>query len=79
MQLETKQKIKQNKIELENLLFSVLMNDWLATKNGNWDAVTYDKAVKSINRHIIPAFGERNYLEIAPHEWLDFLEVCRKI
>ncbi|WP_168382961.1 tyrosine-type recombinase/integrase [Acinetobacter indicus] len=72
VQLETKQKIKQNKIERENLLFSVLMNDWLATKNGNWDAVTYDKAVKSINRHIIPAFGERNYLEIAPHEWLDF-------
>lgn len=72
VQLETKQKIKQNKIEQENLLFSVLMNDWLATKDGNWDAITYDKAVKSINRHIIPAFGERNYLEIAPHEWLDF-------
>lgn len=72
VQLETKRKIKQYKIEQENLLFSVLMNDWLATKNGNWDAVTYDKAVKSINRHIIPAFGERNYLEIAPHEWLDF-------
>jgi len=73
VQLETKQKIKQNKIEQENLLFSVLMNDWLATKNGNWDTVTYDKAVKSINRHITPNFGHRNYLEIAPHhEWLDF-------
>ena len=72
VQLETKQKTKQKKIELGNLLFSVLMDDWLATKKGNWDDVTYDKAVKSIHRHIIPAFGHRSYLEIAPHEWLEF-------
>ena len=32
VQLETKQKTKQKKIELGNLLFSVLMDDWLATK-----------------------------------------------
>ncbi|MFM9797412.1 tyrosine-type recombinase/integrase, partial [Streptomyces turgidiscabies] len=40
----------------------------------NWDSVTYDKAVKSINRHIIPEFGERNYTEITPQEWLDFFQ-----
>ena len=70
--IQTKADIQQQQVDKENLLFSVLMNDWLATKNGNWDAVTYDKAVKSIHRHIMPTFGHRSYLEIAPHEWLDF-------
>lgn len=70
--IQTKADIQQQQVDKENLLFSVLMNDWLTTKNGNWDAVTYDKAVKSIHRHIMPTFGHRSYLEIAPHEWLDF-------
>ncbi|MDN5648770.1 MAG: tyrosine-type recombinase/integrase [Acinetobacter sp.] len=71
---ETKETIRQKKIVELDAQFQQLMNDWLLTKLNNWDSVTYDKAVKSINRHIIPEFGERNYTEITPQEWLDFFQ-----
>ena len=71
---ETKESIRQQKIVEADALFSKLMDDWLLTKVNNWDAVTYDKAVKSINRHIIPEFGHRNYAEISPQDWLVFFQ-----
>ena len=71
---ETKESIRQQKIIEADALFSKLMDDWLLTKVNNWDAVTYDKAVKSINRHIIPEFGHRNYAEIPPQDWLIFFQ-----
>lgn len=71
---ETKESIRQQKIIEADALFSKLMDDWLLTKVNNWDAVTYDKAVKSINRHIIPEFGHRNYAEISPQDWLIFFQ-----
>lgn len=70
--IQTRADIKQQQADQDNLMFGVLMKDWLATKEPSWDAVTYDKAVKSIERHIIPAFGHRDYSQIEPQEWLDF-------
>lgn len=73
-QLNTRKSVKQQKIENENLRFKVLMFDWLDTKQSNWGADTYDKAVKSIKRHIIPAFGDRDFTAISPKEWFDFFQ-----
>ena len=73
-EVKTKVTIKQKQIATNSMMFSTLMTDWLATKVNNWDEVTYDKAVKSINRHIIPEFGHRDYSEITPQEWLGFFK-----
>ena len=73
-EVKTKVTIKQKQIATNSMMFSTLMTDWLATKVNNWDEVTYDKAVKSIHRHIIPVFGHRDYSEITPQEWLGFFK-----
>lgn len=70
----TKKTIKQKVKEEENMKFKVLMSDWLNTKKSHWGEVTYEKAVKSINRHIIPVFGQRNFTSISPKEWFDFFQ-----
>ncbi|AWL29226.1 integrase [Acinetobacter defluvii] len=72
--LTTRKMVNQQKIENENLRFKVLMFDWLDTKKSNWGFDTYDKAVKSIKRHIIPEFGERDFTAISPKEWFDFFQ-----
>lgn len=41
---------------------------------GSWGETTFDKAQKSINRHIIPKFGARDFTEITPKEWFDFFQ-----
>ena len=73
-EVQTKVTIKQKQIATTSMMFSTLMGDWLATKVNNWDEVTYDKAVKSIHRHIIPEFGHRDYSQITPQEWLSFFK-----
>ena len=73
-EIQTKVSAKQAQTAATNMTFSTLINDWLATKVNNWDEVTYDKAVKSIYRHIIPEFGHRNYSQITPQEWLSFFK-----
>ena len=73
-EVHTKVSTKQKQVAEANMMFSTLINDWLATKVNNWDEVTYDKAVKSIYRHIIPEFGHRDYSEISPQEWLGFFK-----
>lgn len=72
--LETRKHIKQQQQEIESQKFSKLMNEWLDTRKSAWGETTFDKAQKSINRHIIPKFGERNFTEIAPKEWFDFFQ-----
>ncbi|AUX86936.1 integrase [Acinetobacter sp. ACNIH2] len=73
-ELVTKKSIKQKAEEAENMKFKVLMSEWLDTKKFHWDDVTFDKAVKSIERHIIPVFGQRNFTSISPKEWFDFFQ-----
>ena len=72
--LETRKQTKQKQQEIEDQKFSKLMNEWLDTKKSVWGVTTFDKAQKSINRHIIPKFGERNFTEILAKEWFDFFQ-----
>ena len=73
-EVHTKVSTKQKQVAEANMMFSSLISDWLATKENKWDAVTYEKAEKSINRHIIPEFGSRDYSKISPQEWLEFFQ-----
>ena len=72
--LETKKHIKQQQQQIKGQKFSILMEEWLDTRKSAWGATTFDKAQKSINRHIIPKFGERDFTEITPKEWFDFFQ-----
>ena len=74
----SRRSIKQQAIESENQRFKVLMLDWLDTKKSNWGHDTFDKAVKSINRHIIPKFGHRDFTTISPKEWFDFFQSLQR-
>jgi integrase len=74
----SRRSIKQQAIESENQRFKVLMLDWLDTKKSNWGYDTFDKAVKSINRHIIPKFGHRDFTTISPKEWFDFFQSLQR-
>ncbi|WP_151716643.1 tyrosine-type recombinase/integrase [Acinetobacter sp. TUM15071] len=72
--LETRKYLKQKQQGIEGKKFSKLMNEWLDTRKSAWGETTFDKAQKSINRHIIPKFGERDFTEITPKEWFDFFQ-----
>ncbi|WP_278397423.1 tyrosine-type recombinase/integrase [Acinetobacter venetianus] len=72
--LETRKQVKNKQQEIAQKKFNVLMNEWLDTKKSSWGEETFDKAKKSINRHIIPKFGERDFTEITPKEWFDFFQ-----
>lgn len=72
--LETRKHIKLKEQEIEGQKFSILMEEWLDTRKSAWGETTFDKAQKSINRHIIPKFGARDFTEITPKEWFDFFQ-----
>lgn len=72
--LETRKHIKQQRQEIDGQRFSILMAEWLDTRKSAWGATTFEKAQKSINKHVIPKFGERNFTEITPKEWFDFFQ-----
>lgn len=63
---------QQNK--KETLYFQNLMCDWLNIKVKQWGEVTYNKAEKSIYKHLIPAFGGRDYVDIPAKEWFEFFQ-----
>lgn len=70
--IETRKQVKKKQQEIVQRRFDFLMNEWLDTKKKSWGEDTFEKAKKSINRHIIPKFGERDFTEITPTEWLEF-------
>ena len=72
--LETRKETKSKKLVVAQRKFNILMNEWLDTKKSSWGKETFDKAQKSINRHIIPKFGDRDFAEITPKEWFDFFQ-----
>lgn len=76
--IETKADIKKQATEQKALLFKNLMYDWLNTKETNWGFDTFDKAKKSIERHIIPKFGNRDFTSISPKEWFDFFQSLQR-
>ncbi|EOQ71183.1 MULTISPECIES: tyrosine-type recombinase/integrase [Acinetobacter] len=76
--IQTKADTRKQAIEREALLFKNLMYDWLNTKEPNWGFDTFDKAKKSIERHIIPKFGNRDFTSISPKEWFDFFQSLQR-
>ncbi|POZ06983.1 DUF4102 domain-containing protein [Acinetobacter baumannii] len=70
--IETKSILKSKQQKVANQTFSILINEWLNTKKANWGTPTFDKAKKSIERHIIPVFGDRDFTSISPIEWFTF-------
>ncbi|TDM63989.1 integrase [Acinetobacter sp. KU 011TH] len=76
--IETKADIRKQATEQKALLFKTLMYDWLNTKEPNWGFDTFDKAKKSIERHIIPKFGNRDFTCISPKEWFDFFQSLQR-
>ena len=70
--LKSKKVLLEERKELESFYFENLMREWLDTKSSKWGEATYTKAQKSIEKHIIPVFGQGNYKEITPKEWFDF-------
>lgn len=76
--IETKADIRKQATEQKALLFKNLMYDWLNTKEPNWGFDTFDKAKKSIERHIIPKFGNRDFTCISPNEWFDFFQSLQR-
>lgn len=74
LELESKRDVKLKKEQQENLKFVYLINEWLNTKKSGWGEETATKAKKSIYKHIIPVFGERDYTKITPVEWFNFFQ-----
>lgn len=72
--IETKSILKSKQQKVANQKFSILINEWLNTKKANWGTPTFDKAKKSIERHIIPVFGDRDFTSISPIEWFTFFQ-----
>ena len=72
--LKSKKVLLEERKELESFYFENLMREWLDTKSSKWGEATYTKAQKSIEKHIIPVFGQGNYKEITPKEWFDFFQ-----
>lgn len=56
----------------ENLLFGNLLIKWMKTKKGVWTEKTYLKEYQSIEKHILPVFGQRLSKEISASEWKEF-------
>lgn len=73
-QLLTKETIRAQQLEEEQALFSHLMDDWLNSKKPNWDAETFRKEKQSIEKHLLPIFGGRNYSQITSQEWFVFFQ-----
>ena len=59
--LKSKKVLLEERKELESFYFENLMREWLDTKSSKWGEATYTKAQKSIEKHIIPVFGQGNY------------------
>lgn len=72
--IKSQVELKQERLDQQQRSFKVMMDEWLGIKKQAWGERTYDRAVKSINKHLIENFGERDYTTITPHEWLTFFE-----
>lgn len=73
-ELKPKVMLLREKKEQESYNFQNLMSDWLDTKSSKWSEATFVKAEKSIQKHILPHFGKRNFLDIRAKEWFDFFQ-----
>lgn len=62
----------------ESELFEYLMRDWIDTKKNTWDPTTFKKEVQSIEKHLLPVFGQRKYKDITSGEWLEFFQTKQR-
>lgn len=62
----------------ESELFENLMRDWIDTKKNTWDPATFKKEVQSIEKHLLPVFGQRKYKDITSGEWLEFFQTKQR-
>lgn len=51
-----------------------LMENWLPNKKRLWTEKTYDKAIKSIQKHIYSTFGQRDFRDITSKEWCEYFQ-----
>lgn len=54
------------------------MMDWIDTKKNTWEPVTLKKEVQSIEKHLLPVFGKRQFKEIWSAEWLEFFQTKQR-
>jgi integrase len=78
VEIKTQAEIKQLKLQEQNALFSNLIYEWLERKKLTWAPETYRKEKQSIEKHLIPVFGNRPYSTITSGEWLDFFTQKQK-
>lgn len=72
IEVKTQAELNQIKVEEEQALFSHLIYEWLDIKKDEWKPETFKKEKQSIEKHLMPIFGHRQYKKITPKEWLDF-------
>jgi len=60
--------------EYQKYRLSSLIEEWLDTKIKKWSDKTYEKAVKSIQKHICQKFGARDFRDITAGEWFKFFQ-----
>ncbi|RAU43675.1 MULTISPECIES: tyrosine-type recombinase/integrase [unclassified Pseudomonas] len=53
--------------------FEPLAREWYNSRLSNWDAGTAKRIIGALERHVFPVFGKRQYVEITPLEWMEFL------
>lgn len=68
----TQKEKKQAELIQKNALFGQLIEEFLLRKKKVWEAHTYKKEKQSIEKHLIPVFGHRQFASITPAEWLKF-------
>lgn len=71
------ERLKQAQYD-ENELFENLMKDWIDTKKNSWEPATFKKEVQSIEKHLLPVFGQRQFKEIRSGEWLEFFQTKQR-
>lgn len=59
-------------------LFENLMKDWIDTRRNSWEPATFKKEVQSIEKHLLPTFGKRQFKEIKSAEWLEFFQTKQR-
>ena len=72
LNLKTKNEKLLEAKQQENMLFGNLLIKWMKTKRGVWTEQTYKKEYQSIEKHILPVFGDRLFKDILASEWKDF-------
>lgn len=78
LQIVTRTERLKQSIREENELFEHLMRDWIDIKKSTWDPLTFKKEVQSIEKHLLPIFGQRRYKDITSKEWLEFFQTKQR-